>query len=246
MTLALFDDPSAAPAPPEGARRDADFYPTPTALWRAFVPVLRSRLAGSGTDCAACGWASMEPVKFCGWCERPMGAHDGLIVEPACGDGRLLDGLAEMGIHRSRLAGVDIRSDAVKQTRGKGYAARCIDWLRPDAADHLPNGGEGCAFVTNPPFVVGLEFARTCIERAGPNGLVALLLRITWLEPTVERAAFLASTPFDVWVSPKRVSFTDGKNTDSATTAWFVWPPEDRREEGHLVRYLGRNDGGQS
>lgn len=36
---------------------------------------------------------------------------------------------------------------------------------------------------------------------------------------------------------------TDGGN-DSATTAWFIWPPEDPQQVGHRIRYLGRHKPG--
>lgn len=196
---------------PAGARREADFYPTPSNLWRPLVPVLRARLDAIG---------------------------DVPVVEAACGDGRLLAGCqSDLGIPVERLIGVDIRPEAVEATRRRGFAAHLADWLTSTAGALVPAGP--LAVITNPPFSVAQKFAETSIERAA-GGLVVLLLRITFLEPTIERAPFLATHPCDVWIPPSRGRFAGGQ-TDQATTAWFIWPPAAPGQPGHLVRYLGRH-----
>lgn len=227
-TLAL---PGIEPALPTGARREADWYPTPDALWRPFEPVLEERLTGLSQ-----------------------------LIEPACGDGRLMAHLLRMQARRAErlrrleerpgavppapraraetLIGFDVRDAAIEASTAAGFDARKRDWLSAAAATLLPTGPLG--IITNPPFILGLEFAQTSIERAGPGGLVALLLRLTWLEPTTARAQFLAEHPADVWIPPSRGKFANDR-TDSATAAWFVWPPEDPDARGHCVRYLGRS-----
>ena len=78
--------------------------------------------------------------------------------------------------------------------------------------------------ITNPPFNKALPILKNA-WRCSAN--VAMLLRITYLEPTKQRAPLLseladhqvALIPFG---SP-RPSFTEDGRTDAATVAWFVW-----------------------
>lgn len=220
---------------PQGARKDADFYPTPHELMRQIEPVMRARLAALGS-----------PV----------------LVEPACGDGRMLKWLAGLTEHQAAV-GLDIRPQAVEQTKTAGFGATCVDWLAMEAhhatIDLLYESAvdvtecQPVAFVSNPPFVIAADFVRACLRRARAWAaghdrrpwMVAMLLRVTFLEPTVQdrRAQLHADHPCDVWIPTTRVSFTDGGN-DSATTAWFIWPPEDPQQVGHRIRYLGRHKPG--
>jgi hypothetical protein len=56
---------------------------------------------------------------------------------------------------------------------------------------------------------------------------VAALLRITYLEPCGDRAAFLEQTTdhlrYVIPVNPRPRFRSDSKGTDSTTVAWFVW-----------------------
>lgn len=209
MTLGL---PGIDASPPDGARRDADFYPTPRNLILPFEPVLRERIAALPT----------LPV-----------------IEPACGDGRLLRHIAKLSPGR-HLLGFDVRPEAVSETRRAGFEAHCVDWLSGGAEAQLDERAPGPRIiVTNPPFCVALDFAKTSIRRAGPGGLVALLLRITWFEPTVERAEWLPANACDIWWPSQRGRFTDG-GTDTAATVWAIWPRRDGGTDGNVHRYLGR------
>jgi hypothetical protein len=50
-----------------------------------------------------------------------------------------------------------------------------------------------------------------------------MLLRLSYLEPTEDRGAWLNShPPTDLIVLP-RISFTGNGKTDSVTCAWIVW-----------------------
>lgn len=220
MTLGL---PGIEPPPPLGARREADFYPTPENLIRPFAAVLARRLMALPLDVP--------------------------VIEPACGDGRLLRAMASLpGGDLRRMFGIDIRREAVAATWDWGFEGAQADWLSDEALTVLEaweaaGGGASCgarAFVTNPPFSVAADFARRCVERAGPAGLVVLLVRISWFEPTIDRADWLADHACDVWWPPQRGQFTDG-GTDTAPTVWAIWPREDGGTVGNLHRYLGRH-----
>lgn len=209
MTLGL---PGIDAPPPDGARREADFYPTPANLIRPFEAVLRERVE----------------------------ALPGLpIVEPACGDGRLLRHLAALAPGR-QLVGLDIRREAVEATRSAGFEAHQADWTAVEVDEVLDAVVPGPRiFVTNPPFSLALPFARDGLRRAGASGMVALLLRVSWFEPTIERADWLPAHACDVWWPPARGQFKGG-GTDNAATVWAIWPRRDGGTDGNVHRYLGR------
>lgn len=105
------------------------------------------------------------------------------------------------------LKGLDFYLDAKSNILYESVKAKygSIDWV-----------------ITNPPFSEAYHIARTALPYVS-YGMI-LLLRLTWLEPTLERGAWLITNPptrLLVFGSP-RPSYT-GKGTDSATTAWFIW-----------------------
>ena len=89
--------------------------------------------------------------------------------------------------------------------------------------------------VTNPPFIYAADIARRALEHV-PN--VALLLRLTFLEPCEDRVMLLAERPPRRLIVLPRISFTNDGSTDSVTCAWFVW--SDQVEPGiEVVPTLG-------
>ena len=79
---------------------------------------------------------------------------------------------------------------------------------------------EVAAVITNPPFSDAFEI----LVNAHKQGLdVAFLLRMSFLEPTVERGEWLAANPPDLVIVCPRESFTGDGQTDSVTCAWMVW-----------------------
>jgi hypothetical protein len=52
---------------------------------------------------------------------------------------------------------------------------------------------------------------------------VAMLLRLSFLEPTRERGPWLAKNPPDLVIVLPRISFTGDGKTDSVTCAWMIW-----------------------
>ena len=126
---------------------------------------------------------------------------------------------------------------------GQGWIARELlreghDVITGDVADHpkLDHPGldflhpravrayqEADAVITNPPFSAASEITRQALTIT-PR--VAMLLRLTFLEPCLDRVDLLQSLA-RVIVLP-RVSFITpgypGKaGTDSTTCAWFLW-----------------------
>lgn len=75
--------------------------------------------------------------------------------------------------------------------------------------------------VENPPFNVAIDVLKHAYVRARRG--VALLLRITFTEPTRDRSLWLANHPIDLQVTLERYSFTGNGKSDNVTAAWFVW-----------------------
>lgn len=75
--------------------------------------------------------------------------------------------------------------------------------------------------VTNPPFSVAHKILPLACEHARDG--VAMLLRLTYLEPCEGRALWLSINPPHRLIVLPRISFTGDGATDSVTCAWFVW-----------------------
>jgi hypothetical protein len=79
--------------------------------------------------------------------------------------------------------------------------------------------------VINPPFSLAQRFVETALAAQRPHrGTTAALLRLAFLEGQ-GRADFHACYPSDVYVLPRRPSFTNNGKSDSSAYAWFVWSP---------------------
>lgn len=92
-------------------------------------------------------------------------------------------------------------------TDGRNWIGHDVDWV-----------------VTNPPFSQAHEIITHALKHARVG--VAMLLRITYLEPTFKRGGWLDEhshlmSHMIIFGSP-RPGFT-AKGTDSATTVWLVW-----------------------
>lgn len=75
--------------------------------------------------------------------------------------------------------------------------------------------------VTNPPFSVAQPIVEGA-HRTAKAG-IAMLLRLSYLEPCKDRARFLSQHPPTHTIVLPRISFTGDGKTDNVTCAWFVW-----------------------
>jgi hypothetical protein len=123
--------------------------------------------------------------------------------------------LPRVTTHAHSLAdGSVISTDLVD--RGYGEARR--DFLFERAA-LAPN------IVTNPPYIISLEFVRHAVSLAPAK--VAMLLRLSWLEGGARGAFFSQHPPARVWVSSKRITIhrsdVSAEGGGMMAYAWFVW-----------------------
>ncbi len=75
--------------------------------------------------------------------------------------------------------------------------------------------------ISNPPFNEAAVIIPHAYEYATVG--VAMLLRLSYLEPCLNRAAWLAQYPPTQLIVLPRISFTGDGKTDNVTCAWFVW-----------------------
>ena len=87
--------------------------------------------------------------------------------------------------------------------------------------------------ILNPPFSLALEFIEKSLELS-PNGTVAVLLRLNWLA-SKKRILFHQKHPSNVYVLPKRPSFTNDGRTDGTEYSWFVWGPKFKGNEWKIL-----------
>jgi hypothetical protein len=136
------------------------------------------------------------------------------VLEPSAGQGAIVDVLLT-AIDRSQVHAIEVDAD-----RWSNVAAKC----KSTHADFLELAAPAKLFdlvITNPPFQLAMEFVQHAMRFVRPRGEVAMLLRLNWLA-SLKRAEFLRRFCPDVYVLPRRPSFT-GRGTDATEYGWFVW-----------------------
>lgn len=134
-----------------------------------------------------------------------------LLIDPCCGDARMVRQI------RGRFRGM-LLNDLDPSASAAGFhldAAQAASW-----AHWLGLAGPGWV-VTNPPFAHAGAIAWNALQ-AGHH--LALLLRITFLEPTQARTWLTHRPPTALVVLP-RIDFIGAGSVDSATYAWMLWGP---------------------
>ena len=87
--------------------------------------------------------------------------------------------------------------------------------------DKLYNIVDADAIITNPPFSLAHVIVPKAVESA--HVVCAMLLRLSWLEPVMNRDQWLAENPPDRLIVLPRISFTGDGKTDSVTCGWYIW-----------------------
>ncbi len=152
-----------------------------------------------------------------------------LLLDPSCGDGRMAAQIARSGafrtvhlndVHEGRLAQA---RDALRQVEAVGPRASMHDAAHPALYVVAP-----CATITNPPWNAAGAIVHQALRRT--RRLVAMLLRVTWLDdcgashraPRGDRH-WLVQVPPTRMIVVGRISYSGDGATDSAPSAWFLW-----------------------
>jgi methylase of polypeptide subunit release factors len=167
-------------------------------------------------------WATQALVDYLG--ERLVGD----VWDPCCGKdwgGRVLRKASGV----EKFWGSDIDPDAVcvhdDENGYREFSDTSRDFMTT-AFQFTPNW-----IITNPPYRSGELTATDFVRRARGYGCsVAMLLRLTWLEPCADRIDILIKNPpTDVLILP-RVNFIGAPGSNPCTSAWVIW---DRFNRGH-------------
>lgn len=169
------------------------------------------------------------------WCTRsvlstlPLDDGD-RVLEPSAGEGAILRELVNAN-PRMRIQGLEIDEERCKRANAHCRTKRA-DFLSWKAADEFD------LVITNPPFALAMDFVQAALNILAPEGTCAMLLRLNWLA-SMKRASFLTRYCPDVYVLPRRPSFTGG-GTDATDYGWFLWRGPQPRRAGE-VRVLPVN-----
>jgi len=133
-----------------------------------------------------------------------------LLIDPCCGDGRMAEAIGDR-FESQLLNDIDHKSIA---------AWNHLDATRIETWQFWSNRPRTKAWVvTNPPFGRAGDIAHLALEQGFS---VALLLRLTFLEPTGGRQWLTRMPPTAILVLP-RIDFIGAGSTDSSTYAWMIW-----------------------
>jgi hypothetical protein len=130
----------------------------------------------------------------------------GVILEPCNGEGAISKELVKRGY---QVITNDLDSNNEADTHLDLSVP--LNWRLIEDVDFI---------VTNPPFNLAPEIISLAHLKA-KRGVIALL-RLSFIEPCLNRVNFLVDNPPSQMIITPRISFT-GNGTDSITTAWFIW-----------------------
>jgi len=168
--------------------------------------------------------------------------------DPFCGDGRILDAIAEHPRGASaRLRGSDIVDRGCKHefTQHSVFDVQTVE--------------NGTFVISNPPYRIAQESIEHCMYNMGNIKGCAMLLRVGFLAGPRSQSRLFRDVfrPCSMQVLPNRPSFT-GYGTDATEYAWFIWgplkggvgfleetPPDVRRKESAEIRKLFLAGGGK-
>jgi hypothetical protein len=141
-----------------------------------------------------------------------------VVFEPAAGDGAIANLLEEFGFLVTLRNDIDNKHEKLNLCLD---ASREEHWeqlfIRPDYV------------ISNPPWESEACFSIVRNAKKYAKVGVAMLLRLSWLEPTILREAWLKENPPDTLIVLPRYSFKQNGKTDSMTSAWFIWDSNCKR-----------------
>jgi len=112
----------------------------------------------------------------------------------------------------------------------KSYGFKCKESDINDGVDFLQTKGKQKynVVITNPPYKYAQEFIIKSFEHIKDDGLVVMLLRLSFLESAKRYDFFKNSGIFEIHVSCKRITMHPAnrpkpKNSGTVAYAWFVF-----------------------
>lgn len=185
--------PGITPPPPPGARREADFYPTPAWCVRAVLPLLQ-RL------------------------NLPASAQ---VLEPAGGDGAIIKVLLDQGFaQHEQISAIDIRPEAAAACCALGIDAQTADflsWAPPAAPDLIITNPPFCRAIEFAQHALNVVAEHGTVAMLLRLAFMETPTRGAWLREHPVDVAVLPSRP--VFVPDKRGRMAGSQDA----YAWFLW-----------------------
>lgn len=147
--------------------------------------------------------------------------YTGYVVDPGCGTGAISQRVAERA-PRADVRGIEKNHELLATARA--CRADTIAWEEADWLTWQPDGVPDLV-IANPPYKIGEAFCRKALETVGKRGVVAMLMRSTFLIPKVRRSLRDDFGLPDKYELEKRPSF-NRSGTDATEYAWLVWSPK--------------------
>lgn len=154
------------------------------------------------------------------------------VLEPCAGDGAIVGVLAEHGIS-CLWNDIDPSRDAFWHLD----ATKAQSW--EEFGREQPGGFRYFWTVTNPPFNLAEQIVPLAVARNLP---VAMILRLSWLEPTEGRQRFLERHPPSRLIVLPRHDWRGSGSTDSVTSAWMIWDEGSGRKGIEVVTKAERDE----
>ena len=140
---------------------------------------------------------------------------EGYIWENACGEGNL----SKVLIENDKMV---LSSDLIN----RGYG-QVNDFLQNTKYHEQKTGIKADWIITNPPYKHGQEWLEKSIKAVKPNGHVALLMKLVFLESISRYKMFKKYPPRSIYVFSRRLGiYKNNKETQNkglVAYAWFVW-----------------------
>jgi hypothetical protein len=157
------------------------------------------------------------------------------VFEPCVGEGAITNVLRAHGIRVVLTNDFDPSRPAMMHEDATQLAA----WER--FIDHQFPNGRFMWTVSNVPFGIADAIVPFAVKHS-PYGL-AVVLRLSWLEPTIDRQRFLEEYPPTRLIVMPRHKFKAVGSGDSVTCAWFVWEHNRSAKRGiEIVTRMERDE----
>jgi predicted RNA methylase len=163
------------------------------------------------------------------------------VLDPCAGNGAILKTIASLRPsvfpdRKAKLVGIEIDVDRFNQCRKE--CPNALAYNGDAFAEGYATLWENADLVIfNAGFSQAQRFIEYALEHQTEGATIAALVRLAFLE-TPGRAKLLRAHPPDVFVFPKRPSFTGDGKSDRAAYCWLLWGPR----RGGRWYLLGEDD----
>ena len=157
----------------------------------------------------------------------PMDLNNKSILEPSAGNGSICKVIKE------KYPDAYIFANEIREEENESLG-KYSDVIYNNDFLTMTKGYNYDLIIGNPPFSLASEFLEQCFQISGENTVIAMLLRLSFLE-SKRRYNFWQKNPVsDLYILSERPSFINGK-TDSCAYCWFVWQKNSTKQTIQII-----------